>query len=127
MRARWIIVLAILGTTSAEAEPLSDGLKKATDCMLQVLKTTPGVAGPKIDTAKGSVCLEYRPDEKDVWEQPTTFCLDTNFHVPETPYVFTGFFPGFVPSDGDLDIHVSDSVMKKWNAQCGVFAQGIFA
>lgn len=128
MSARLIFAFAIFVATCADAQPLSEGLQKATDCMLQVLKTTPGVSEPKVDVANDSVCLGYRPDEKTVWEQPTTFCLDPNFHSTKTPYVFTGYFPGVVSSPGEeSDIHVSESVIKKWNAQCGVFAHGIFA
>lgn len=93
--------------------------------MLEILKTTPGVSDPKIDETKGEVCLEYQPDEKDRWVQATKFCLDSNFHSTKTEYVFTGIFPGMVSSpDEKLDTHVSASVMKKWKAQCGVYAIG---
>jgi len=126
MRAGRITALAVVIATCAGAEPLSEGLKKATDCMMQVLQTTPGVSDPKLDTANGSVCLRYQPNEKSVWEQPTSFCLDSNSHVPETPYVFTGDFPGLTAPGEEPDTHVSDAVMQKWNAQCGVYAQGIF-
>jgi hypothetical protein len=95
--------------------------------MLQVLKTTPGVSDPKIDPNGGNPCLEYRPDEKSVWEQPTTFCLDPNFHSPQTKYIFTGLFPGVVLPGVGFDIHISKIVMDKWDAQCGVFANGISA
>ena len=125
--ARLITALAIIGATCAEAQPLSEDLQKATDCMLRVLKTTPGVSDPKIAIDKDSVCLEYRPDEKALWEQPTTFCLDPNFHSTETRYVFTGHFPGVMSTmEKEPDIHVSEAVMDKWNAQCGVLANGIF-
>jgi hypothetical protein len=124
--ARLITALAIIGATCAEAQPLSGDLQKATDCMLRVLKTTSGVSDPKIDTANSLVCLEYRPDEKAVWLEPTTFCLDPNFHSTKTRYVFTGHFPGVLsPTEKETDIHVSKSVMEKWDAQCGVFANGI--
>ena len=126
MRAGWIAALAIVAATGAGAEPLSDGLKKATDCMLQILKTTPGVSEPKIDIARDSVCVEYRPHEKSVWENPTRFCLNSDYGSLHTPYIFNAFFPGATVPGGKLDIHVSASVMEKWNKKCGVSASGVF-
>lgn len=124
-RARLIAAVAIIGTTCAEAQPLSDGLQKATDCMLQVLKTTPGVSAPQIGTGNnGSMCVEYRPDEKAVWDGPTAFCTDPKDAGP--PYQFMGDFPGIVSSAEEVpDMHVSEVVMKKWKDQCGVLTAAI--
>jgi hypothetical protein len=124
-RVRLITALAIIAATCAQAQPLPDGLQKVTDCMLQVLKSTPGVSDPKIGTGNnGSLCLEYRPDEKSVWEGPTAFCIDTKNAKP--PYQFLGNFPGLLSPGEKTDIHVSESVMNKWNAQCGVETNGVF-
>lgn len=93
--------------------------------MLQVLKTTPGVSDPQIGTGNnGSLCLEFRPAEKTVWEGPTAFCTDTSNRSP--PYSFIGNFPGILPQGEKFDIHVSDSVMKEWRAQCGIDSTAIF-
>jgi hypothetical protein len=121
MHAWLFFTIAIFAATCAYAQPSSEGLQKATDCMLQVLKTTPGVSDPKIYVDKDSTCLEYRPDEKAVWGGGLSgFCITTRTASP--PYQFEGSFPGLLgPGEEDADLHVTDVVVKKWREHCEVF------
>jgi hypothetical protein len=129
MRIRFFAILALCVATNAYAQAgsaLSPDLKQSADCVFGILKTTPGVTGPKIDNAKDEFCLEYQPDEKSRWVQPTRFCLQGARNVDHGRYEFMALFPGLHAVGEEPDIHVSRSVMQKWNAQCGVRVNGLF-
>ena len=91
--------------------------------MLRILKTTRGVSEPSIYDDGNALCLEYSPDEKDRWVQPTRFCLQRDT-AHGTPY-FMALFPGL--GDEPLDTHVSDAVIARWHKRCGVIAFVLFA
>ena len=95
-------------------------LKQTADCMYEVLKTMPGVTEPKLGyvTSNGWThpFLEYRADEATHWVQPTRFEGRKGDH---DQYSFVGILPGVIdPRIGHLDLHVTEAVTAKWNAQC---------
>ena len=42
------------------------------------------------------------------------------------PAAYIRNFKNFTNGDLTVDIHVSESIMKEWHAQCGIDASGIF-
>jgi len=129
MLGRLFAILAVGVATVARAQTdlgPSPDLTQSAYCMLGILKTMPGVTDPKLDDARDGFCLEYQPDEKSRWVQPTRFCLQASRNAAHRPYEFMAIFPGVVPVGGEPDIHISQSIMQKWNAQCGVHAMGLF-
>lgn len=101
-------------------------IKKTMGCMLRVLKTVPGVSNPRMHiVTTGDVTqsfIEYRATEATRWVQPTRFILHK---TSDGGIWFLATLPGILPPGGSLDLHVTDAVMKKWKAQCGVDANVI--
>jgi len=119
-------VVVIAASASAVPGDTSPGLKRSADCMLGVLQTTQGVTDAKIFSDQSRFCLQYRAAEKSRWIEPTEFCLQGSRNATQGPYDFWAIFPGVTPPGEDPDIHVSEAIMQKWNAQCGVRATGLF-
>ena len=98
-------------------------LTQATECMLKVLKVTPGVSEPKLGeaTSSGTMApfLEYRAAEATRWVQPTRFTFQQS---SKGVIWFQTMLPGAMPSGSHPDLHVTDVVVKKWQLQCGVLA-----
>jgi hypothetical protein len=95
--------------------------------MLSVLKATPGVRDPNLGISSYDgwthPFLEYRADEKSHWVQPTRFYAQKPHDPDRGPYPFVGVLPGI----GTLDLHVTNSVIKSWEAECGVHAIALLA
>jgi hypothetical protein len=86
--------------------------------MLKVLKSAPGVSEPRMGyfqrQGKSYPFLEYRAAERTSWIEPTRF--EAMEQLQYGHYGFLANLPGIAP----LDMHVTDAVMKDWEAQCGV-------
>ena len=98
-------------------------MKQVTECMLKVLKATPGVSGPrlgKVDHSGATVpFIEYRATETTRWVQPTRFTfIGTNKGI----VLFQTILPGVMPVGSQPDLHVTDAVTKRWQLQCDVHA-----
>lgn len=117
------IVLAVLLPSSAWAGAASASVKEATQCMLKVLKGTPGVSEPRLGetTINGAArpFIEYRAVEGARWKEPTRFTLQQS---GGGQFRFVALLPGLVTPGSALDTHITDTVVKKWKAQCGVEA-----
>ena len=113
--------LMLLGCqSSSNAAGVPALLKQRVDCMYKVLRSTPGVTEPRI----GSVTrdgwahpfLEYRAAETNSWMQPTRF--ETKRGASDQ-YWFEALVPGIIdPRVGQLDLHVTDSVVEQWKDEC---------
>lgn len=110
----------------ASTDHLSPNLKRAVECMLSILRTTPGITDVTISDDPRWFCLGYSPAEETRWVGLTQFCLQSERGDPSGPYDFTGSFPGIWGARETPDIHVSKGIMDKWNAKCGVRANGVF-
>ena len=122
--ASGVLVTAVSASAIADGTPA--GLKRAAECMLGILQTTQGVTDAKIYSDQSRLCLQYRADEKSRWIGPAEFCLQSARSATQGPYDFWAVFPGVTPPGEEPDIHVSEAIMQKWNAQCGVRAIGVF-
>ena len=98
-------------------------LKQTTECMLKVLKATPGVSEPRLESATSGgwtyPLLEYRAIEDSHWEQPTRFDLQKSDDGRM-------FFVAMLPGIGRIDTHVTRVVVQKWRARCSVEAAVLF-
>jgi hypothetical protein len=135
-----LVALCALGASTlafAQRQPEASRVKQATECMLRVLAAVPGVSDPKAGIAakdpglfppvNGGIprmYVEYRAAEGASWTAPTRFLLQ---RVGKDHVYFTALLPGQVPSSSALpDTHVTNVVVKKWESQCGVYANVLF-
>lgn len=90
--------------------------------MFEVLQTVPGVTEPRLGyvTADGGTLpfLEYRAAEKSSWVEPTRFDARK---TDDGDYWFLAYLPGI----GEIDSHITETIMEKWKAQCDVDANAI--
>ena len=97
-------------------------VEQTADCMLEVLKATPGVVGPVLGTTTSDgwthPFLEYRADEALSRERPIRF----------DPVKYRGsyLFWAFKSGLGAPELHVTEAVMKEWQAQCHANANVMF-
>ena len=109
-------------SAQGQTSDVPPSLKQSADCMLEVLKTVPGVSEPKLGyvTREGWThpFLEYRAAERTSWVQPTRF----EARRSARGMWFQAVLPGVVSPGLGLDIHVTDAVMKKWKTQCHIDA-----
>jgi hypothetical protein len=63
--------------------------------------------------------LEYRAAEESRWVQPTHFEAKKG---NGGAYLFMAILPGVVAPESHPDIHVTDSVVRKWKTQCKIDA-----
>jgi len=97
--------------------------------MLDVLKATPGVTDAALGTSDyggwAHPYLEFNADEKAAG--PRRFDLQKPKDPVNGPFYFQAAVSGlFTPGDNGPDIHVSEIVMQKWQAQCGAQANILF-
>ena len=116
---------AIAAVVAADAGEVPPALLQKAECMLQVLKTVPGVSNPKlkIEASKewSYPILSYEPDEKARWIEPTSFYPDKPKDPAHGPYLFEAVVPGVLAEgEKNIDIHVTLAVVDKWRIQCGV-------
>ena len=119
----WIAI-----TGSASCAPISDvpaPLKQAGECMLKVLQSESGVDHARLGISTSDdwahIFLKYEASEKTRWQQPTRFDALKPADPGHGPYTFQAVLPGLVGPEG-FDLHVTDSLIKKWKDQCGVTA-----
>lgn len=117
------ILLAVLLPRPAWAGAASPSMREATQCMLKILKSTPGVREPRVGetTTNGATrpYIEYRAAEGARWEEPTRFTLQQS---GGSQFWFVALLPGLVTPGSGLDTHITDIVVKKWKARCDVDA-----
>jgi hypothetical protein len=123
----------VYGKTPAEFTRV----KQATACMLKVLMTVPGVSGPRqgitvgipgqVLPAPGRIprpYVEYRAAEMARWTTPTRFIFES---ASKNEVYFQAMLPGMVTNPRSMpDTHITDIIIKKWKAQCGVQADILF-
>ena len=116
--------VSLLGCASLHDLPPE--LQQKAECMLAILKATPGVSGARLGVStRGGWThpfLEYRADEKTRWVQPTRFDLQKRADRNLGKYWFLAILPGLTAVGEDLDFHVTDAVVKAWKDQSGVQA-----
>ena len=122
------LLLVTLPACAHDQVPTSTSrLTQATACMLNVLKTVPGVSEPRVGTIPSSGVMvpfvEYHAAEKASWAQPTRFVFQptTNGTI-----WFQALLPGLVSTGTDVDWHVTKFVVEKWSTRCGVQASVLF-
>lgn len=117
------LTLALPLSASAYVSNASSDLTQVTACMLKALKTIPGVSQEVLGEAKSHGTtrpfIEYRAEEETRWEQPTRFTLQPS---NGSRFWFMAMLPGLVAPGSDLDLHITNVVVKKWKTQCGVEA-----
>ena len=95
----------------AQSTKVPVDLEHMAECMLEVLKTVPGVSEPRLgtDTSNGWLhsFLEYRASEGSQWIQPTRFDAKKS---DDGHYYFQTLLPGL----GKIDTHVTEMVIQKW-------------
>jgi hypothetical protein len=135
---RTVCVIAAMALPAfVSATAASPALIRTERCMLNVLKTTPGVTEEKLGMSNlGTMTdehgwihpyLEYRASEKARWTRPTRFDLVKPQDAIRGPYDFESMFPGvFSVEEKGPDTHVTDVVVRKWKAQCGVHVSILF-
>jgi hypothetical protein len=121
------VIAVIMFTGSAPQTDLPPALRTAAECMLGVLKETPGVRNAKLGVSNDEgwthPYLEYEPDEKARWVKPTRFDLFKPRDIDRGPYEFQATVSGLVVSnEPGPDLHVTSSVVKEWKVRCGVNA-----
>ncbi|OOG43581.1 hypothetical protein B0E51_01980 [Rhodanobacter sp. C05] len=102
-------------------------MTQTTACMLRVLKVMPGVSQAVLGEAKSNGAtrpfIEYRAAEGARWKQPTRFTLQQS---SGSHFSFMAVLPGLVTPGSDVDAHVTNAVVKKWETQCGAEANVLF-
>ncbi len=119
-----LLTLALMYGTS------SPPLERTEACMLGVLKSTAGVTDAKlgISNAQGwdQPFLEFDAQEKARWGGYTRFYLQKSTDPVHGPFEFMAYLSGLSAPGEGIDIHVSDTVMQEWLAQCGTHANIAF-
>jgi hypothetical protein len=102
----------------------SPRLKQATECMLKILKAVHDVRDPKVGTGIATPYVEYRAAENARWRNsPTRFVLQP---ANKGVIFFQAMLPGMTTVSSLPDTHITNIVIKKWKAQCGVQAAILF-
>lgn len=118
----------VMFAAQALADDISPDLKRATDCMLGVLNTTPGVTHARLGVSYHGgwrhPFLEYRALEKARWATPTHFDLLQSRDRDNRP-VFFGLLPGIHTPGTTLDFHITNLIIRKWQARCGVVVAAV--
>jgi hypothetical protein len=119
------LLFAMSPARGAHVKDLPPPMRVHLQCMLKVLMHTPGVHRPRagVEEFDGALhaFLEYRPNEKNRWTQPTRF--DSNDIYKGRSDQFTAIVPGLMSKpDDELDNHVTAEVVKRWKNGCGVDA-----
>ena len=107
----------------AKSEEVSTELKTNAECILTVLKMTPGVSEPRLgsDNSHGwdHPFLEYRATEGLRGSHRVRFDAQKS---TEGHYWFLAYLSGW----GNPEIHVTELIIRGWKTQCGVSANVIF-
>ena len=108
----------------------SSPIGRAEACVLGVLQSTPGVSSPQVVTSKldewDRPYLEYFAGEKAHWYGPTRFYLQKSENPGNGPLEFWVYLFGLLVPGEEMDLHITDIVMRKWQAQCGVHPVIVF-
>jgi hypothetical protein len=114
---------AIPSLALAQLKDVPPSLKQTAKCMLEILKTMPNVIEPKLGvTSSGGWVhpfLEYCAAEALTKFDPIRFDAKTD---GSGGFSFLAVKSGL----GAPEFHVTDAVMKKWNARCGANANVLF-
>ena len=117
-RCLWCALVLVAFSARAETTGVSRPLKQSTECMLDVIKSVPGVSEPRLgNTTSHGVShpyLEYRAAEGSHWIQPTRFYAQQSNK--------SHYWQAMLPGMAEIDVHVTNDVVRKWNTQCGVKA-----
>jgi hypothetical protein len=112
-----------LGATLDDVPPK---LRQQAGCMLDVLKTVPGVSDARLGISQSEgwthPFLEYRAEEKARWVQPTRFDVQKPKGADNGHYTFIALLPGLVTEGEEVDAHVTREVVVRWREKCGVSA-----
>lgn len=135
------LVLALCACATpvfAQSETPADlaRVEQVTKCMLNVLKTVTGVSDPRRGITVGipgqvlpppgrvpRPYVEYRADEEARWTTPTRFIYESS---NKSAIFFQTVLPGMVSAGTTPDTHVTDIVIKRWKARCGVQTSVLF-
>ena len=87
----------------------------------------PGVSqaslGDAMNNGTDHPFIEYRAAEGARWEQPTRFNLQQS---SDARFSFMAILPGAAASGSNVDAHITNAIVKKWETQCGVEANVLF-
>jgi hypothetical protein len=116
-------LVAVAYTVVAQTTDVPAPLEQTAECMLAILKAVPEVSEPKlgVTTSDGWThpFVEYRAAEALSGETPIRFDAKK---ADRGGYWFLAVRSGL----GAPEFHVTDSIIKKWKAQCGVEANVLF-
>lgn len=122
---------ALLAATPSRGTYLGDlspEVRRASHCMLDVLKTTPGVTEARLRvTGDGGWLhpyLEYRAPEEDGWQEPTHFEMQKSSRKDRSIF-FIAMVPGISGTPDGPDQHVTNRVIRSWKDRCAVPAVAI--
>ena len=97
-------------------------LERKAECMVKVLEATPGVIGPRLGvvTSEGWAhpFVEYRADEALSRDRPIRF----EARKDQDGWEFLAVKSGL----GAPELHVTEAVMRTWEAQCHAHANIFF-
>jgi hypothetical protein len=121
-RCLWYALVLVAFSAGAEPTDVSRPLKQSTECMLDVLKSVPGISEPRLgNTTSDGVShpyLECRAAEGSRWIQPTRFYVQQS----NNSHYWQAMLPGMM----EIDVHATNDVVRKWKTQCGVKAYVLF-
>lgn len=93
-------------------------LERTAECMVKVLEAMPGVSGPRLGVATSEgwahPFVEYRADEALSRDRPIRFEARKN----QDGYEFLAVKSGL----GAPELHVTEAVMRTWEARCQAHA-----
>ncbi len=105
-----------------QAADVSEPLQRTAECMVKVLEATPGVSGPRLGvvTSEGWAhpFVEYRADEALSRDRLIRF----EARKDQDGWEFLAVKSGL----GAPELHVTEAVMRTWEAQCHVRANILF-
>ena len=93
-------------------------LERTAECMVSVLEATPGVSGPRLGVVTNGgwahPFVDYRADEALSRDRPIRF----EARKYQDGYEFLAVKAGL----GAPELHVTEAVMRTWEAQCHAHA-----
>jgi len=105
-----------------QAADVPSPLERTAECMVKVLEAMPGVSGPRLEvvTSEGWAhpFVEYRADEALSRDRPIRF----EARKDQDGYEFLAAKSGL----GASELHVTEAVMRTWEAQCHAHANIFF-
>ena len=122
-----VVSCGVVTVTSALCAPANSSpspLNRAAECMLNVLKTVPGVDEPELENFSSGIwarpLLKYRYTNKKGEKFTVTFLAQRRDHSDYEGFSLHADLPGlFTPGTAGPDDWGTIEITKRWKAECG--------